>query len=63
MKNRDEIARFIESQFNYEHETKFTKGNFCNYGCQEVRELMDFVFEGPPKSEEEKIFNQGKTRV
>lgn len=57
MKSRKEIARFVEYQFNDSgvYECKLNKGQHHHYGRQDVRELLDFIFDREPKTEEEKV--------
>ena len=57
MKTRQEVARFIESQFDGygKYKCKLEKGGCHHYGKQEVRELMDFIFDGEPVEEIDKI--------
>lgn len=57
MKTREEVARFVEHQFDSYggYECKLSEKHCWHYGKQEVRELMDFIFEGAPVSDEQKI--------
>lgn len=62
MKTREEVARFVESQFNGDHACALSKGDpkspflaSWRYGRQDVRELIDFIFESAPATEEEKV--------
>ena len=57
MKSREETARFIEHQFDNfgSYECKLPKERAWHYGKQEVRELMDFIYGGPPKSEKHQV--------
>jgi len=53
-----EVARFIESQCippSSGYKCKFEKGVFYHYGKQDLRELMDFIFEGEPVEDADKI--------
>lgn len=54
MKTREEVARFIEHQFGPIHDCKLEKGGH-GYGKQDLRELMDFIYDSEPKSEAEEI--------
>jgi len=56
MKTRTEVARFVESQFHWSHRPKLKKGGQWHYGKQNVRELLDFIYCGEPKNDEEKVF-------
>ena len=48
MKTREEAARFIEKQLALTHNCTREKGSKGHYGMQELRELMDFIYEGLP---------------
>ena len=54
--SREEAARFIEYQFDESrnYHCRRPKGH-VHYGLQELRELMDFIYGGEPKTEEENI--------
>ncbi len=54
-KTRAEIARFMEAQMTpkIKHTTKHTG----HYGKCDLRNLMDFLFDGPPLTEEEAVFS------
>lgn len=53
-KTRAETARFMEMQFNG---PVTWPGKPCHhYGKCELRQLMDFLFDGPPLAEEEAVF-------
>lgn len=54
MKTREEVANFVNAQLHYTHDCKFPKGEAWHYGIQELRELMDFIYESEP-TESEKI--------
>jgi hypothetical protein len=54
MRTREEAARFVEKQMHWSHECRFNKGNKANYGWQELRELMDFIYDAEP-TEAEKL--------
>ncbi len=58
MKTREEIARFIESQI--AGELLAAKRSHWHYGRCEIRQLMDFIFDGPPTCEKDKVFREGK---
>lgn len=63
MKTREEVVRFISRQFDRAKSNRPEKGAFeykgrlvggaWHYGVLELRELMDFIYEGEPKSESE----------
>lgn len=52
MRSRDEIARFIEKQFEWQTEASMESPG-THYGLMEARELMDFIFGEKPKTGEE----------
>jgi len=58
MKNRLEAAEFARKQFDHlgsDYRCQREKGGQVHYGLQEVRELMDFIYEGEPASSAEEI--------
>ena len=59
MKTRAETVAFVMSQLASRYECSRNKGtrNYQrhHYGVQELRELMDFVYEGQPASDAELI--------
>ena len=60
MKTREETARFMESQING---TAPAIPNSCwHYGKCELRQLMDFIFDGPPTRKEEEAFEPLRLR-
>ncbi len=58
MKTREEIARFIESQM--DGKVLASKHSHWHYGRVEVRQLTDFIFDGPPTCEKDKVFTPGE---
>lgn len=52
MKTREEVARFIERQIHWKHRCAREKGLQHHYGLQELRELMDFIYESAPTETE-----------
>ena len=53
MKQREEVARFIEKQMrDPSYRCALPKPNTHHYGLQELRELMDFIYGGEPKEAE-----------
>lgn len=60
MKNREDVASFIESQMNMTRECSRDKGSAHHYGWQNLRELMDFIYESEPLRQEEMIGPQRK---
>jgi hypothetical protein len=55
MKTREEAANFIHEQLNYRYKCPRNKGRNFHYGIQELRVLMDYIYEGAPQSKEEEI--------
>lgn len=53
MKTREEVAKFINNQLSgKEYVCSRDKRYRFGYGKQELRELMDFIFEGFPAENE-----------
>jgi len=52
---RRRAANFIHKQFEVEYFTKREKGGCFHYGRQELRDLMDFIYEGEPENKSEEI--------
>ena len=59
-KTREETARFVEQQFSYSstYECQLEKGRHWHYGKQDVRALLDFIYDGEPATPDEHV--QGK---
>ena len=60
IRSREEIARYIEAQFSYskdERWEKMTEKRGVSYGRYELKQLMDFIFDGEPLNESEIINN------
>lgn len=57
MKTRRQTARFIEKPLHWEHAVTLNKEGKGHYGLQELRELLDFVYEGQPRDGHEKLKN------
>ncbi len=55
MKSREEAARFAERLF-LQGTDNPDKSGWRHFGKIELRELMDFIYGGPPKTEAEKVF-------
>ena len=54
MKTREETARFLENLIDADDiEVKKQKWHF---GKVELRQLMDFIYEEPPRNEAENVF-------
>lgn len=58
MRSREEAARFIEKQLGYKYVCALVKTSAWHYGKQELRELMDFIYESYPKTEAEFILGK-----
>jgi hypothetical protein len=61
MKSREDTARFIEDEFE-NHTCQRYKGQCHHYGWQELRELMDFIYNGGPVGEAEMLTNRDAYR-
>lgn len=56
LKPREEVASFINAQLNdYTEEMFERKGRKHHYGVQELRDLLDFLYESKPTKESEYI--------
>lgn len=55
VKDREEVARFIEAQLTSGWECTLPKPNTHHYGRQELKELLDFIYRGPPETPTEEI--------
>lgn len=55
MKTRTEVLKFAEKQF---ADNNFMKGSCSHYGKEAVRQLLDFIYEGEPKKESEKVLTK-----
>lgn len=54
MKTREEAARFVENIMRCgAHKGEYGKFHF---GRCEIRELLDFIYDGPPKNKDEEVF-------
>ena len=61
MKTREEIAKFIEGQFDHTVPDPCPQGGW-HYGKCELRQLMDFIFDGPPTCKAEDVFEPLRLR-
>lgn len=50
MRSREEAVSFARQQLVAEIETGRSKPNTHHYGLQELRDLMDFIYGGPPEA-------------
>jgi hypothetical protein len=55
MKSRVEVAAFINAQLDGAIEREGEAKHFHHYGRFELRALMDLIYGGEPKSDDEKI--------
>ena len=55
MKSREETVKFINDGTGYETVKSRNKGSQWHFGKQDLRELLDFIYEGEPEKETEKI--------
>lgn len=55
MKSREEVARLVEKLF-YEGVPEAGKTAF-HFGYVEIHQLLDFIYDGPPKNEDECVRN------
>ena len=62
MKQREEVARFVERQLS-EDTCKREKGHKHHYGMQELRELLDFIYEGRPANEGQMVMSDFLSRA
>ena len=60
MKTREEVSQFIAQQMHVRYECSREKGEQYHYGLQELRELMDFIYDGTPTTDSEML--KGKKR-
>ena len=54
METREKAVRLIESQF-IDQKVYREKGGGWHYGLQELRELMDFIYNSEPLNDKEKL--------
>jgi hypothetical protein len=60
IKTREEVARYIERQFDYKSGYTVSMSKpYNHYGKCELRDLLDFIYGGPPTSPEEFIRGDG----
>jgi hypothetical protein len=55
MRTREDTAKFVAQQMSWKHECARPKGDKFHYGWQELRELMDFIYEGAPTTDTEML--------
>lgn len=54
MKTREEVADLIRKQMHWSY--KRQKKQKMHYGWVELRELMDFLYGGPPTNKEQELY-------
>jgi len=61
MRNREDVSTFIDSQM-LDSSDDLYRSKECRirYGKQELKELMDFIYEGKPKSVKEELKCEGE---
>lgn len=61
MRTREEVARFIEAQMDDDSAAIcVAKDSRVHYGLVELRWLMDFLYDGEPQTDEEKLGRQDR---
>jgi len=56
MKTREEAARFFENQMDASYKSDLdSKHGAWHYGLQEMKNLLDYLYEGTPANKDEKI--------
>ena len=55
MKSRKDVAKFISNQFESDVYEDLEKGNRFHYGRQELKQLMDYIYNSEPNNEDEKL--------
>lgn len=59
-KTRAEVAAFVSQQMEEQPDELYRrKRSKSHYGKQELKDLLDFLYDGPPKTEEEKLTCDG----
>lgn len=54
VKGRKEAARFVEAQLDGSRDCTRNKNRY-HYGRQDLRDLLDFIYRGPPETPDEEI--------
>lgn len=63
MKTREEIAKFMEGQLDGSIPLPVTRQGYgWHYGKCGLRQLMDFIFDGPPTCKAEEVFEPLRLR-
>jgi hypothetical protein len=55
MKTREAAVKFITNQLDYDYQCGREKAGAVHYGLQDLRELMDFIYGGPPQTSAEEL--------
>lgn len=55
MRSREDVAKFAADLIDGTRETTGVKGDKVHFGLQEVRDLMDYIYEGEPQNEKEEV--------
>jgi len=55
MKTRSEVAEFINNGGKSDAVEGYKVGDCWHYGKQDLRQLMDFIYDGEPEKEDELI--------
>lgn len=55
MKTRKEVVEFIIKDINEINRKKWEKHRLHSIGVIEIRALLDYIYDGPPKSKEEML--------
>lgn len=55
MRTRAEAVALIREQLHEDYDPPITEKGCWHYGRYELRKLLDFIYDGEPKSDNEKI--------
>ena len=60
MKTREEVAEFVRKQMHWSYKgqdrEQYCKKYCTHYGWVELKELMDFLYGGPPTNKEQELY-------
>ena len=62
MKKRSEVVSFVREQLESDVPCERDKHDKSHYGYQELRVLLDFIYEGEPSTEDENLVRDSKYR-
>jgi len=62
MKTREEAAKEVERLMDWGSDKKKAMRGPWHFGKMEVRDLFDFIWEGPPQSKAEEVFEPLRLR-